>query len=146
MKKKIIGMLSAGIAVFTLSGCGGGGDDYYDPGPLPVTLFLLDEQGFSYAGVPYICDGMANWDYTLSNGEFTFYEFESCTFDFLGYAGNYSNDPSVDDIIRITDDLNFGIEGIAYDCDVYGPGSTRIDGDFDYDFDDQCTFHFQGVY
>jgi len=48
MKKKIAGLLLAGVAVFTLSGCGGGDDYYEDPvivdsGPELVTLFLVDE-------------------------------------------------------------------------------------------------------
>ena len=144
MKKKIVGLMLAGVAVFALSGCDGS-DDYYDDGPEPITLFLLDEQGFSYANVPYQCDG-APWVTTLRNGEFTFFEYDSCIFDFEGYVGNYANDPYSDDIIRITDDLGIGVEGIRYDCWSYGPGITRIDGDFSYDVEDECTFHFDGIY
>ena len=149
MKKKIAGFIVAGIAVFALSGCGGGTDVVYvepDPGPVPITLFLLDHDGYSYGGVPYLCDGMANWDVTLGNGEFTFYEYESCVFDFTVFRGNWANDPIDDDIIRVTDDLGIGVEGIAYDCLSYGPGSTRLDGDFSYDPSDECTFHFTGIY
>jgi len=43
MKKKIAGMIVAGIAVFALSGCGGGDDYYYDdpmPPPAPVAVLV----------------------------------------------------------------------------------------------------------
>jgi len=151
MKKRIAGLMVAGVAVFALSGCGGGGDTVIvdpgpGPGPEPVTLFLLDEDGFSYGGVPYLCDGMANWGYTEPNGEFTFYEYESCVFDFNGLDGNVNHDPLFDDIIRITDDRGLGVPNIEYDCISYGFDTTQGDGSFFYDMDDSCTFHFQGVY
>jgi hypothetical protein len=147
MNKKITGLMVAGVAVFALSGCGGGGGgDDYDPGPAPVTLFLLDEVGASWGGIPYLCDGMENWDVTPGNGEFTFYEYESCTFKFTGLDGNVFNDPLVDDIIRITDDRDLGVKDVEYECVSYGPDVSQSDGSFFYDFDDQCTFHFKGIY
>jgi len=148
MKKRIAGLMIAGVAVFALSGCGSSGNDYYapPPGPAEITLFLLDEDGFSWGGVPYLCDGMATWGSTLPNGEFTFYEFESCTFNFIGFRGNWLNDPLDDDIVRVTDDLGIGIRNIEYDCASYGPDITGVDGEFYYDPDDECTFHFEGIY
>ena len=149
MKKKLISLLFAGVAVLALSGCGGGGgsSDYYvDPIVEPIddsltTLFLIDQDGFSYADIPYICDSMSDWDYTASNGEFSFYPGEDCEFDFDGLIGNYYDDTYVDDIVYIVDDLDYGIGGIDYECASFGVGSTYDDGSFDYDIDDQCTFY-----
>ncbi len=125
-----------------LTGCGGGNDDYYPPDDGATTLFLLDQNGNSFGGIPYICDNMTAWSATAYNGEFTFYPYEDCKFDFLGLNGNYFNDPTSDDIIRITDDLNRGKKDIPYDCQSFGPGTTYLDGSFEYDVDDVCTFHF----
>ena len=143
--KKLISLLFAGVAVLALNGCGGGGSngDYYVP---PVndgltTLFLIDQDGFAYAGVPYICDSMIDWELTAPNGEFSFYPGEDCEFDFDGLEGNYSDDPHVDDIVYIVDDLDYGKGGIEYECASFGVGSTYGDGSFDYDIDDQCTFY-----
>ena len=151
--KKSIGVVFAGIiAVFALSGCGGGDDyyddDYYDGGyilPPPVsnqtTLFLIDQDGFSLGGIPYICDSMYDWERTRPNGEFTFDPPDNCTFDFTGLNGNYEDDPYVDDIIYIVDDLDYGKGRIEYDCYSFGAGTTYGDGSFDYDIDDECTFY-----
>ena len=151
MKKKIVGILAASVAVFTLSGCGGGGGGdtvvivdppiIVDPDPVPITLFLVDQDGFSYGDVPYICDFMLDWSYTAPNGEFTFYLGENCEFDFVGLEGNYYDDPYVDDIVYIVDDLDYGKGGIDYECASFGVGTTYGDGSFYYDIDDQCTFY-----
>ena len=151
--KKLISLVLAGVAVLALSGCGGGGgggdyyvDDYY-PEPLPpvddglTTLFLIDQDGFAYAGVPYICDSMVDWSETAPNGEFSFYPGEDCEFDFVGLEGNYYDDPFVDDIVYIVDDLDYGKGDIPYECASFGVGSTYGDGSFDYDIDDLCTFY-----
>jgi len=146
MYKKLIGFMVSGVAVFALSGCGSD-PVIVDDGPVPITLFLLDQDDFSFEGIPYRCDGMANWDLTAPNGEFTFYEYESCEFDFSGLVGNWYNDPIDDDIVRITDDLGLGVEGISYECASYGgPDVTLYDGSFYYDPGDQCTFYFEGIY
>jgi len=145
--KKLMSLFVAGVAVLVLSGCGGGGggDYYVDPIVDPVddltTLFLIDQDGFAYADVPYICDSMPDWALTAPNGEFSFYPGEDCEFDFDGLEGNYNDDPYVDDIVYIVDYLDYGKGGIKYECASFGVGSTYGDGSFDYDIDDQCTFY-----
>jgi len=136
MKKHIILILSV-VAVFGFSGCGSSHDDYYEDDL--VTLFLVDEFGYSYGGVPYLCDSMQNWERTLPNGEFTFLPPDNCVFDFYGYDGVYGD--RFDDIIRIVDFTNDGKENIPYECASFGVGSTYIDGSFDYDVNDECVFY-----
>lgn len=140
MKKKILGMILSGVAVLSLNGCGGGGsDDYYDD---LTTLFLVDELGYSYAGVPYACydNGVLTYSgQTLYNGEFSFYPGEDCEFDFTGLDGVYGDE--FDDIVRIVDYTNSGKGGIPYDCLYFGASSTYADGSFIYDEDDQCVFY-----
>jgi hypothetical protein len=138
--KKFIGLVFAGVALFVLSGCGGG-DDYYPPDPDLTTLFLVDQDGHSYGGVPYICDSMVNWSQTAPNGEFSFYPGENCEFDFYGLDGNYANDYYEDDIVYIVDYLDYGKGGIPYECASFGVGTTYGDGSFDYDIDDECIFY-----
>ena len=144
--KKLIGLVFAGVAVFVLSGCGGSNnyydDDYYEPVDNLTTLFLIDQDGFSLGGIPYICDSMYDWELTKPNGEFTFDPPDNCIFDFIGLEGNYYDDPYVDDIIYIVDDLDYGKGGIPYDCYSFGAGTTYGDGSFDYDIDDECVFYF----
>jgi len=136
--KKLMALLISLVAVIGLSGCGGG-DDYYNDNL--TTLFLVDEAGFSYGGIPYKCDSMSNWSVTAPNGEFSFYPPDNCEFDFLGLDGNLFNDPRVDDIVRITDDLNRGKGNIPYECASFGASTTYGDGSFEYDIDDQCVFY-----
>ena len=137
--KKIIAFLIASAAVFGLSGCGGGGNDY--PDDRLTTLFLVDELGFSYGGIPYRCDSMGYWTTTPPNGEFTFYQPDSCEFDFRGLEGDYNVNPAVDDIVRIVDYTNDGKPGIPYECASFGASTTFGDGSFYYDIDDRCVFH-----
>ncbi len=143
--KKLIGFMVAGVALFALSGCGGS-NNYYDDGYYPAdpeltTLFLVDQDGYSYAGIPYLCDSMVNWGQTAPNGEFSFYPGENCEFDFLGLYGNYEGDPYVDDIVYIVDYLDYGKGGIPYECASFGVGTTYGDGSFDYDINDECVFY-----
>jgi len=138
MKKKIMALLFSAVAVFGLSGCGGGGSD--TPSNL-TTLFLVDDLGFSYGGIPYKCDSMRDWELTLPNGEFTFLPPDHCEFDFTGLEGDYNVNPAVDDIVRIVDDLNRGKGDIPYECASFGASTTFGDGSFYYDIDDQCTFY-----
>ena len=74
-------------------------------------------------------------------GEFSFYSGEDCEFDFIGLEGNYADDPYVDDIVYIVDDLDYGKGGIEYECFSFGVGSTYGDGSFDYNENDQCVFY-----
>ena len=138
MNKKLIGLVITVVAVFGLSGCGGGSDNDR-PSDL-TTLFLVDQNGFSYGGIPYKCDSMFNWDSTRANGEFSFYPGENCEFDFLGLDGDLFGDPIVDDIIRIVDIGNNGKGRIPYECELFGASSTYNDGSFNYDTDDRCVF------
>lgn len=103
-----------------------------------TTLFLVDHQGYAYAGIPYLCDSMTDWEITLSNGEFTFLSPEYCEFDFNGFDGVYGD--RFDDVIRIVDYRDDGKEDINYDCDSFGASSTYVDGSFEYNEDDICTF------
>jgi len=140
--RKILFIGSILVASLLFTGCGGGGDDYYPPiEEEAVTLFLIDQNGFSYGGIPYICDSMTYWSETRPNGEFTFFPPDNCTFDFYGLNGNYGNDPLVDDVVYIVDNLDRGKGGIPYNCSSFGAGTTYGDGSFDYDIDDTCTFY-----
>ena len=140
MKKKLVGLMVAVVAVLGLSGCGSSDSGYDGPDNL-TTLFLVDDRGFSYGGIPYKCDSMINWDVTASNGEFSFLPPDNCEFDFLGLDGDLFGDPVVDDIVRIVDDLNNGKGGIPYECASFGASSTYNDGSFNYDIDDRCVFY-----
>lgn len=137
---KLVGLIVAVVAVVGLSGCGSSNDNYYEDDL--VTLFLVDDLGYSYGGVPYICDSMRDWEVTLPNGEFTFLPPDNCEFDFSGLDGNLFNDPRVDDIVRIVDFTDDGKGGIPYECASFaGVDETRYDGSFEYDIDDQCVFY-----
>ena len=137
MKKYLILIVSV-VAVFGLSGCGGGGSD--NPPSNLTTLFLVDDQGFSYGGIPYKCDSMRDWELTAPNGEFTFLQPDNCVFDFDGLTGNYSSNSYNDEIVHIVDYDYNGKGNIPYDCSSF-TGSTYGDGSFEYDSDDQCVFY-----
>ena len=148
MKKVMMFLASLGVVV-GLNGCGGGGGDSGGYVPPPVdnltTLFLVDENGASYSGIPYICDSMSVTGYTGLDGAFTFIPKEDCTFDFTGLNGTDPNDPYVDNLVYIVDDLDNGKNGIGYQCEYFGVGTTYYDGiwdgAFDYDADDACVFY-----
>lgn len=127
--------------LFVFSGCGDDHNDVVVVAPTATTLFLIDQDGMSLGGVPYICDSMVAWSATRPNGEFTFFEPDNCTFDFTGLSGNYENDYIHDDIIYIVDDLDRGKGGIPYSCEYFGASSTYLDGSFNYGANDACTFY-----
>jgi len=141
--QKILILLSSAFLIFGLNACG-------DPVEEELyTLFLVDEKGFSYGGIPYKCDSMRTWERTASNGEFSFYLDESCRFDFLGLNGNYNDGSVFDEIIRIVDYAENGKGGIDYACIAFS-GTTYYgdeffapyhDGSFEYNADDQCRFY-----
>jgi hypothetical protein len=137
MKKYMIMAFSV-ITVIGLSGCGGGSSK---PPSSLTTLFLVDDQGFSYGGIPYKCDSMYDWGVTQPNGEFSFYPGEDCVFDLYGLDGDYNINPIVDDVVRIVDYTYDGKGGIDYECASFGVGTTFSDGSFFYDIDDTCEFY-----
>jgi len=126
------------LAVGVLSGCGGGGNDTPTNA---TTLFLVDDRGFSYGGVPYKCDSMRDWSRTAPNGEFTFFPPDNCEFDFIGYNGDNGNGFFDDDIVHIVDITDDGKGSIPYECESFGVSSTFNDGSFYYDIDDRCVFY-----
>ena len=144
MNKKFI-LTSLISATLLLSGCGSSDDTVVVVVPVEptlTTLFLIDSDGFSLAGVPYICDSMEFAQHTLNNGEFSFLVGENCFFDFNGYRGNYNGDPyNGDDIIHIVSDINTPANGVEYSCDSFGAGITFEDGSFDYNANDACVFY-----
>ena len=142
---KLTSLICAGVGALTLSGCGGGGSGYNDG---LTTLFLVDDEGYSYGGIPYSCDSMNYWDKTAFNGEFSFYPGEDCEFDFDGLNGTDPEDIYVDEVIYIVDDLDNGKNNIPYECSSFNAGNINYtyddgiwDGSFDYDADDACVFY-----
>jgi hypothetical protein len=145
--KKMILVLSATLAMFAFNGCSSDSHydnnnntdyDNYDSNNL-TTLFLVDEQGYAYADIPYICDSMYEWSRTAPSGEFSFVEPDTCEFDFTGLDGDFGY--TDDEIVRIVDDRNDGKGGIPYECASFGVSSTYSDGSFEYDEDDVCSFY-----
>jgi hypothetical protein len=127
-------------AVLALGGCGN--DDYYGSDYASgntTTLYLVDEENYAYAGIPYLCDSMNNWRKTRKDGAFVFVEPDTCKFDFYGLDGLYSDE--FDEVVRIVDYTNDGKAEIPYECSSFGVSSTYSDGSFDYDEDDVCTFY-----
>ncbi len=143
MKKKIAGFLVAGIAVFALSGCGGGTDVVYvEPEPEYFTLFLVDVNGIGVEYIPYTCyapDGSIVTDaVTPLNGEFSFVPGDRCEFDLYGFWGD-TLDP-----LFIADIDGFGKDDIPYACDNtvdFTSGVTDFDGWFAYPEDAYCKFY-----
>lgn len=145
--KKLVSIILAGVAIVALNGCGSSGNDYDDG---LTTLFLVDDQGFAYADIPYRCDSMNNWSATRFNGEFSFYPGEDCEFDFYGYFGTDPNDYTVpyNEFMYIVDYADEGKNNIPYECSNFNVGNINYtyddgiyDGSFDYDADDSCVFY-----
>ena len=138
--KKIFLTLTAVSALFILSACGS--NDDYERNYVSddtTTLYLVDEQDYSYSGIPYICDSMNGWSKTTKEGAFVFVEPDTCKFNFNGLDGVYGDD--FDEVVRIVDYTNDGKEGIAYECSSFVASSTYGDGSFDYNEDDVCVFY-----
>ena len=138
--KRIIVFFTTVMAVFILSGCNLNDDNYYNGYDRQnvTTLFLIDDQGFTYGGIPYKCDSMSSWRTTRSNGEFTFVQPDTCTFNLNGLNGVYGD--GADEVVRIVDYTYQGKGGIPYECGNFGASSTYEDGSFSYDINDECTF------
>ena len=131
----------AGVAVFALSGCGSGGNDYYappiDPGPDLVTLFLTDDLGYPVDGTSYVCDSFSGiTGHGSLAGEFTFVPGDVCEFYIDGVGGE----------LRIEDITGQPVNDIEYDClpsNNFGfTGDTYYDGEFFTAPLDDCTLYF----
>jgi len=143
MKKKLVGLVVAGVAMFALSGCGGGGgSNGIDAGP-PVsnltTLLLVDGFNDGVDGIYYECDSYTGVTGDgLVAGEFSFLPGDDCDF--------YLEDSVIlGDDLFITDVTKLGVNNKYYFCNAgvgMYTGDTGRDGEFmyDYGFDDICTF------
>jgi len=138
--KKIVMLLVSALSLLALNGCGGNNRDL-------TTLFVVDENGVGQSGISYQCDSMMYPDITSSNGEFSFYPGENCTFDFYDYNGTDTTNPPVD-LLYIVDIADDGKNGIPYECQYFNVGTVNRtyddgiwDGAFDYDYDDRCVFY-----
>ena len=100
------------------------------------TLFLVDANNNPISNVSYDCD--TGYGETEKNGAFHFYEGENCVFNFLGFNGTeFSND-----YLYIVDIDYIGMENIDYNCQGYGRDYTSLNGGFEYNQNDICTFYF----
>ena len=143
---KINVLIFSVLATIGLSGCNASLSSNGVPNDGLTTLFLVDEVGNSYANIPYLCDSMSSWDFTSYNGEFSFYPLDNCQFDFTGLNGTSFENPIIDDVVYIVDDLDMGKNGISYECSsfvgidyTYNDGIG--DGSFDYAPNDNCLFY-----
>lgn len=129
---KLIGLAVAGVAVFALSGCGGGDDYYVDPGPVYETYFITDGFGNGVSNIIYDCDsgssGVTNFE-----GAFKFDIIgDNCNFDLVtnlivdDLFLEYDNDPHTD----------AGINGIYFECikngAIISSGDTSYDPQLDF--------------
>ena len=138
--KKLILFVSLIFMSILLSGCGSSSDNQYDyENDKRTTLFLVDDKGFTYGGIPYKCDSMTHWSKTKSNGEFTFVQPDTCIFNFNGLRGLYGD--GYDDVVLIVDYTYSGKGNIPYTCQDFGASSTYSDGSFSYNENDECTFY-----
>jgi len=146
--KKYIFMMTIVVSMLALNGCGsysdGYDDGYYDGArdhsDKIISLFLIDQNGYSASDVHYSCVDENNnlvgeW-ITKPDGEFSFYVGERCTFDLRGFEG------TPDDPLFIEDDIGRGKGEIPYECEQGDAGFTTSAGSFDYLQDDRCTFYF----
>ena len=150
--KKIFLWSAIVATAFLFSGCSGysdGYDDGYNDGYYDgareysdgmISLFLIDQDGYSAANVEYSCvDENNNYTgtyFTTPSGEFSFYVGERCTFELIDFYGT-PNDP-----LFIEDDIGQGKADIPYECARGDTGFTTRGGSFDYLADDSCTFYF----
>jgi len=143
--KKILIFLMSSIMIMLLNSCKTTVNDEYEVdysnynSTNLTTLHLVDENGYTYEGIPYICDSMRNWSKTAPNGEFSFVEPDTCIFDFQGLAGMYGD--GSDNVVRIVDYTYDGKGGIGYECASFGASTTYGDGSFYYNRDDACEFY-----
>ncbi len=134
--KKLMSLFVAGVAVIALSGCGGGGDDYYDPIPVVEINYLIDSYGDPVAGVGYDCLS-GEHGVTEPDGAYFFDPYgDSCDF----YLVNIADD------LHIEDDFYNGVNGLMYTCEVFSgfTGDYVEDGGFDHSWyiTDVCTIDY----
>ncbi len=132
---KFIFLVTLSISTLLFTGCGSSDNTtVVVPPPEPDTLYLDDGAG-GLAGVSYTCTSGSG--FTNAQGAFTFYAGDNCTFDLTGFDGTvFLFDPLFVDYNDGT-----GVADISYDCVSGIAGSTDVDGSFDYDTDDACTFY-----
>jgi len=122
----------AGVAVFALSGCGGG-DDYYDD---EIKYHLVDQNQYGVSDIEYTCDGTHFYE-TDGSGGFFAYPHEDCSLRL-----DISVDSSIDRLF-IIDDYGYAVTNIYYECFSGTSGYTDYYGNFEFDNvynDDICTF------
>ena len=141
MKKKIAGLLVACVAVFALSGCGGGGgDDYYEPAPVVEMHYLMDSFGNPVPGIGYDCLSGEHGVTDPYGGYYFNPHADSCDF----YLSSYADD------LHIEDSASYGVNGLRYMCDYTGGftgdyvGAGGYNGGFDHDWyiADVCTIDY----
>lgn len=132
---KFIFFMTLVISALLFTGCGSSDNNtVVVPPPQADTLYLDDGAG-GLQGIAYTCTSGSG--YTDIAGAFTFYAGDNCTFDLRGFDGTvFLFDPLFVDYSDGT-----GVADIGYDCTSGTFGSTDIDGSFEYDTDDACTFY-----
>ena len=136
MKKRLVGLMVAGIAVFALTGCGGGGDDE----PAVEIHYLIDSFGEPVAGIGYDCLS-GEHGVTDPEGGYYFDPYgDSCDF----YLSRYEDD------LHIEDSAYYGVNGLRYVCyhtdgftgDYIGTGGYAGGFDHDWSITDVCTIDY----
>jgi len=84
MKKKIAGLMIACVAVFALSGCGGGGED---DGYTVDMLYIDDVFGLGQSGIEYHCASGEYGDTDLQGGFYFDPRGDTCTVEDLDWVG-----------------------------------------------------------
>jgi len=139
MKKKIIGLMVAGVVGFTLSGCSD--DDYcYEPVPVVEMHYLTNSFGLPVPGIGYDCLSGEHGVTDLEGGYYFDPYGDSCDF----YLSKYADD------LHIEDDYYNGVNGLYYECyytegftgDYIGAGGYAGGFDHDWSIADVCTIDY----
>jgi hypothetical protein len=134
MMKKVLFLVGLAISSVVMTGCGSSSSTPPPP-PREMDILYLDDGAGGLEGVPYVCSSGSG--ITDIDGAFAFYAGDNCTFDLNGYDGTvFLFDP-----LFIDYNDGSGVSDIGYDCASGTNGFTDIDGSFDYDIDDECTFY-----
>ena len=148
MKNKIAGLLVAGVAVFTLSGCGGGsgGTDVVVISPVTHYLHTWDPVTGEFYGVPdveYQC-GPDPVRFTDISGSFVYVPGDDCIFYDLD--DRLSLSINIDELYMSAESTGQVWVSVDYDCDSGNGGRMNTDGLFLFDpfwtlSGDTCRFH-----